>query len=178
MKRVFLLTVLACLTLASAALAQAPPPPPGGPNGLPPTAVLKDYLGLTDDQAAAFQTLLDTRQQAVQAVMPQLDAAEKALGEALKGSSPDPTQLGTLLLTVQGFKEQVRAADQAASAGFKALLTAEQQAKVDQILALQKALPALDAMQHLHLLPPPADGPGGGATRGSYPPVPAQLRVR
>jgi Spy/CpxP family protein refolding chaperone len=178
MKKIILLTALACLSLSSAALAQAPPPPPGGPNGLPPTAVLKDYLGLTDDQATAFQALLDTRQQAVQAILPQLDVAQKALDDALKGTSPDPTQLGTLLLTVQGFKEQIRAADQAASVGFKALLTAEQQAKVDQIVALQKALPALDAMQHLHLLPPPADGPGGGATRGSYPPVPAQLRSR
>jgi hypothetical protein len=177
MKKAFLLTLLAWLALTSAALAQAPPPPPpGGPGGPPPEVVLKDFLDFTDAQAASFQVMLETRQQAVQAILPQLDASEVALGDALKGSSPDPTQLGTLLLAVHGFKGQIRQAEETMAAGFNSLLTDAQKAKVAEILALAKALPALDAMRQLHLLPPPAGGPGGGTCRGSRPPDPAPVQ--
>ena len=176
MKKILLITAFACLALTSAALAQAPPPPPpGGPNGPPPTAVLKDYLGLTDDQAAAFQGLLDTRQQAVQAILPQLDAAQKALDVALKGTSPDPAQLGTLLLTVYGFQGQIRAAEEALATGFNGLLNDAQKVKVAEILALAKALPALDAMQQLHLLPPPGGGTGGRGANMRFRPPPSPL---
>ena len=34
--------------------------------------------------------------------MPQLDAAQKALDDALQAANPDPAQLGALLITVFG----------------------------------------------------------------------------
>jgi hypothetical protein len=167
MKKILLLTLLGCLALTSAVLAQAPPPPP--PGGPPPEVVLKEFLGLTDAQAAAFQSLLDTREQAIKAILPQLDAAEKALGDALQGSSPDPTQLGNLLLIAHGFRQQIRLAEEAMATGFNSLLTDEQKTKVAEILALQKVLPALNAMHQLHLLPPPPGGSNGAAIKGLRP---------
>lgn len=174
MKKLLLTAALASLALASAALAQAPPPPPGGPAGPPPEVVVKEYFGLTEEQAAGFDALLEARRQAIQAILPQLDAAEKALGEALGAPSPDPAQLGDLLLVAHGFREQIHQAEDAMVVGFNALLTAEQRAKVAEVLALMKAMPALDAMHRLRLLPPPPEGSREGATTGIRPPVPPQ----
>lgn len=176
MKKLLILAALTCLALTSGAFAQGPPPPPDAQAGPPPEIVLKEFLGLDEGQFAAFQALLETRHQAIQVILPQLEAAERALGDALKNPAPDPAQVGTLLLVAHGFREQLRNADLAALSGFHALLTAEQLAKVGQLIALLQAFPALDAMQRLHLLPPPGGDPTDGASRGFPPPPPAPAR--
>lgn len=170
MKKLLLLTMFACLALTSAVLAQAPPP--GGQSGPPPEVVLREYFGFTEEQAAEFQALLDARRQAIQAILPQLDTAEKALGDALKDPSPDPARLGNLLLVAHGFREQIRQAEETMVAGFNNLLTPEQKAKVAEILALARVLPALDAMHRLHLLPPPPPPGDGTGKRGMMPGFP------
>jgi Spy/CpxP family protein refolding chaperone len=117
--------------------------------GPPPEALLKDAFGLSDAQLASLKTLLDTQRQAVQAILPQLAAAEKALGDAVQASNPDPSQLGTLLLAVKGFRDQIRQADAAVAAGFRGLLTADQQKKLDAYLAMKDSVPVVMALQHL-----------------------------
>jgi Spy/CpxP family protein refolding chaperone len=154
MKKVLLLILLSCLALSAAALAQGPPPPPrGGPGGPPPPeiGVLKDALSLTDSQLTSLKILMDTRMQTVQGIMPQLDAAQKALDDALNAANPDPAQLGALLITVNGFRTQIKQADQTFAAGCKALLTADQLVKLNNYLSMMDSLPVLMALQSLHL---------------------------
>lgn len=155
--------LILALSLAAPALAQGqpPPPPPGGPGdpggpgpggpemGPPPDLALKEGLTLTDDQLAAFKSLQDVRRQTVESIMPQLAAADRAVAEALHASSPDPQQLASLQLTVKGYRDQVRTADETLGAGFKALLTPAQQAKLAQYLAMKDALPVLMALRHM-----------------------------
>jgi Spy/CpxP family protein refolding chaperone len=160
-KRKILIACILALSLALAlpALAQdqaPPPPPPGGPGGPggpemgpPPDLALKDALTLTDDQLASLKSLDDIRRQSVHGIMPQIQSAEKAMADALKSSSPDPQQLVALQIAVKGYRDQIRAADQTMAAGFRALLTPAQQAKLDSYLAMKDAVPVLMALRHL-----------------------------
>ena len=163
MNKVLALTLLTVLAVAGPALAQGPPPQgpggaggPGGPGfhggqqpGPAPEVVLKDVLGLSDDQVAAFKTLLDARKQAADTLVPQVMDAEKALAAALKATSPDATQLGTLLLKVQGLSTQLEQAAETSRTAFAKLLTTAQQQKVDQITSLRTSLQAGEALQRL-----------------------------
>jgi len=165
MNKILALTLLAALAIAVPTLAQSPPPQgPGGAGGLggpvaqggpqpgpAPDAVLKDVLAFSDDQLTALKALLDTRKQAADTLMPQLMDAEKTLGDALKATSPDATQLGTLLLNVQGFRTQLTQANETFRTAFAKLLTAAQQQKLDQITSLRTSLQAGEALQRLGL---------------------------
>jgi Spy/CpxP family protein refolding chaperone len=157
MKRTVVLSLLVVLMLTAPLLAQGPPPPQGaGPQGGPqagpaPEVVLKDVLGLTDDQVTALKGLLDTRRQNAEALHPQLADAEKALSDALAATSPDPTHVGTLLLAVQAVRTKLDKVDEAFRTSFTALLTSDQQQKVAAILNLQKSLQAGQALRQLGL---------------------------
>jgi Spy/CpxP family protein refolding chaperone len=172
MKRhVNVIAAVAIVTLLAAGTALAQPAPPlalaggaplpsaaqngpGGPGapqqaGPPPDAILKNVLGFTDEQLAALKTLLDTRQQTMQTLGPQIADAEKALNDALAGTNPDPANLGTLLLQVKALREQVTQANQTLAAGVIALLTTAQQQKVNDILSLEKSLSAAPILHNL-----------------------------
>jgi len=157
MRKILVLSLLAALAVATPVLAQGPPSggpggpgPGGGPQaGPPPETVLKDVLGLSDDQITALKAALDTRRQAADTLIPQLRDAEKALADALKATSPDPTQLGTLLLNVQAIRTQLDQANETFKSAVTKLLAAAQQQKVTDILTLQKSLQAGQALQQL-----------------------------
>ncbi|MFI5165210.1 MAG: hypothetical protein ACHQQS_01175 [Thermoanaerobaculales bacterium] len=68
--------------------------------------------------------------------------AEKALADALGAASPDPRQLGTLLLKVKALRDRAIAAQEAFTTAVKALLTTAQQQKINDILNLEKLLSA------------------------------------
>ena len=158
MRRTLAILLFAVLAAAAPALAQGPPPAgpggPGGPGGgpqagAPPEAVLKDALGLTDEQVTALKAALDTRKQAADALMPQLRDAERALADALKAASPDAAQLGSLLLNAQAIRTQLDQVNEAFKAAVTKLLTAAQQQRVTDILTLQKSLQAGQALQQM-----------------------------
>ncbi len=159
MKTMLALTLLAALAVTAPTIAQGPPPGgPGGPGpggppqaGAPPDSVLKDVLGLSDDQLTALKAALDARRQAADALTPQLMDAEKALAEALKAGTSDAGQLGTLLLKVQAVRAQLDQVGETFKAAFAKVLTAAQQQKVADVLALQKSLQAGQALQQLGL---------------------------
>ncbi len=163
MRRTLALVLFAAVAAAVPLLAQGPPP--GGPGGsgpgpgggqqagVPPDAVLKDVLGLSDDQLTALRAAIDARRQTADTLMPQLADAERALAEALKGGTTDATQLGTLLLKVQAVRAQLDQVQDAFKAALAKILNAAQQQKVADVLALQKALQAGQALQHLGLQP-------------------------
>ncbi len=129
------------------ALAGPGPAGPGGPGGPgpqgpPPDQVLKDVLGFTQAQLDSLQQLLQTRGTAIEALMKQLPAAEKALADAAGAATPDPTKVGSAFLAVQAIHKQIGQANEAFKTGFNNLLTADQQAKVAAIKALQASLTA------------------------------------
>jgi Spy/CpxP family protein refolding chaperone len=163
MKRILVLSLMVALLVSAPLLAQAPPPPqgggqqggPGGPGGQQagpaPDVVLKDALGFTDDQLAALKSLVDTHRQALDALQSKLADAEKALADALKATSPDATQVGTLLLAVQTIRGQMDKAHEAFRTSFGSLLTSEQQQRLAAIQNLQKSLQAGQVLRQLGL---------------------------
>jgi Spy/CpxP family protein refolding chaperone len=163
MKKLFLSLLLAgALPLAAQHGPGGPPGPPpnagpGGPGGpgpgaAPPELVLKDVLGLTDDQIAQIRNLAQARQQATQALITQLQTAQQALQTALSATTPDPAAVGTALLAVQSIQKQIEAAGDAFRTAVANLLTADQKAKVDQIKAIDAAVRAAGALHVLGLL--------------------------
>ncbi len=157
MKKLLIVIFLAAVVLAAPAFAQVGPPPPGpGPQGgaqagTPPDTVLKDVLGLTDTQLTTLKTLADTRRQAAEAIVPQLADAQKALADALQAASPDPAQLGVLLLNVKGLHTQLDQINQTFRTAFTNLLNGSQQQQVGQILSLEKQLQAAQVLHQLGL---------------------------
>ena len=159
MRTILALSLLAALAAAAPTTAQGPPPVgPGGPGpgggqqaGPPPDAVLRDVLALTDEQVTALRAAIDARRQAADTLMPQLADAEKALSDALKAAAPDAAQLGTLLLKVQAVRAQLDQLNETFKAAFTKLLSAAQQQKVADTLALQRSLQAGQVLQQLGL---------------------------
>jgi Spy/CpxP family protein refolding chaperone len=155
-------TLIATLLIAGVAAlvaAQGPPPPgpggPGGPGGPamgpPPEAVIKAALALSDVQMQSLQGLLQTRQQAVAQLQPQIADAELALAEAIHATTPDPATIGQLTLQLEALRAQIRAADTTVADGFLALLNDEQKARLDQIHATEGALRAAAALHQIGL---------------------------
>ncbi|HJQ39751.1 MAG TPA: periplasmic heavy metal sensor [Thermoanaerobaculia bacterium] len=99
MKRII---AIVALLIASSAFAQRPPRPNGPPPPLEANA-LADYLGLTDGQKAAAETIHEEFRASVEPIHEQIRALH----------------------------EQIKSAHEAADAKFLALLTSEQRARFE-----------------------------------------------
>lgn len=155
MKKPLLATLLLCVA-AAMPLAAQPGPPPGGPGGggnggPPPDVVLKEVLGFTEEQLTSLRQLGETKRAAIEALQPQVVAAEKALRDLVQGTSPDPTAVGTAFLNLQNLQKQFPPIEEAYRNGFKALLTSEQTAKVEAFRGVETALRTLEALHKLGL---------------------------
>ena len=156
MKRISIIAI-AVLLLACAVQAQGhrPPGPPSGAPGGPAVGPgsndngLAEYLGLTADQKAAWQTNQQELRTAAQALHEQQRALHDALQTALE--SGDATAVGTIMLQIRAIGDQLKAARDAAEAKFEALLTSEQISKYEAFQA------ALDFLRQR--------GPGGPSGR-------------
>ena len=110
-------------------------PAMGGMHGAPGFRLgrLAAYLELTDEQIAAAKTIFEDARAAAQPIHEAQRALHEELGALLDGDSPDPTEVGNLVLEIHANREQVKAIHDAAFEDFKALLTAEQLAKLEKL---------------------------------------------
>lgn len=149
MKRVAVFTLSILFIFAGTVLAQTrrPGPPglrgPAGP-GMPRGSAnpLADYLALTAEQKAAWETIRAETRDAIEPLHEQ--------GEALAGqleATTDAAGIGNLVLQLRSVTSQIEAAREAGDAKFAATLTAEQKMKFEAFQA---------AAQFLH-----HRGPGG-----------------
>ena len=164
--------ILMLIVVAGPAFAQAPPPPPpppgGGPGGHmgpPPEALLKETLGLTDEQMTALTALLETRRQSAEPIFIQLKEAEDALQELLQSPDPDQAKIDELKQTIANLQKQLDQINAVCQAGFKGLLTEAQQAFVAEALALEKKVSAAHAMRAMGLVAPPSTTESGAGYR-------------
>ncbi|MCH8267499.1 MAG: hypothetical protein IH846_08275 [Acidobacteria bacterium] len=109
-----------------------------------PVEALKRVLELTDVQAQQFSELRQSHRLATEAQRAQIREwtsqirlLEQQKNELLNSTSPDPGQIGSILIQQRSLQAQVRQARQDLAASFRkaaiALLTATQQEKVAQI---------------------------------------------
>ena len=104
---------------------------------------------LPENQLTALRALGETRRTASEALQAQLQAAQKALGDALKVANPDPANIGTLFLKVDSLQKQFKPIDDAFKTGFTNLLTAQQREKLAAIQAVEQQLKAAGALHAL-----------------------------
>lgn len=107
------------------------------------TAALKTYLGLTDAQVEQIQTLRKQRAEALQPEAAALRAKALELRQLMQTASPDAAKVGDLTVELKQLREQAAAERSSANDQIKAVLTADQQAKLKDLEAAAKLGPAV-----------------------------------
>ncbi len=161
-----MLKVLAALTTAVVLFGQTPVRPRAvAPAGRAQTA-LKTALGLGDQQISQLIQLRKDERQALQPIRQQMQAAARALRDAMAAANPDPAAVGKLTLQARGLREQVQQSNKSYHDRALALLDATQKAKLDNLqqalTGSAKAQAAIRAATALNLLESPAPGRGAG----------------
>jgi len=141
---------MAALPGAGLAQAQDPPPPapphgrefgpgrPGGPAGPGFGPRLAEELGLNDDQKAQLDALAAKQRATLRPLMEGARQAHDAFQAALDADNADAVTIGQAALAMKAADRKLRAAHEAAFEEMKAILTAEQAAKLDQVRAQHK----------------------------------------
>ena len=142
-----LLSLGLLLVFAVPISAQAPPPL-GGP---PPEYVLKEVLGLSDQQLASVRDLAQARASAADPLRRQLEDRQRVLSDALSSPTPDPGTIGTLVISINAAQKQFGQIEADFRNGFVGLLSDEQKAKLGFIQSAEAALRAAGALHQLGL---------------------------
>jgi Spy/CpxP family protein refolding chaperone len=142
-----LLSLALLLAFAVPISAQAPPPL-GGP---PPDSVLKEILGLSDQQFASVRDLAHARASAADNLRRQLEDRQRALSDALSSPTPDPGTVGALVISTNSLQNQGGQIEAGFRNGFLALLSEEQKSKLAFIQSVEAALRAAGALHQLGL---------------------------
>lgn len=104
---------------------------PGAEFGQHRVEMLTEALQLTQDQQNAWKTIRDNAQATVQPLAVQMRQIHADIRTALDAGNADAAALGAKMIAAHEVGTKIKAARDAAHAAFRALLTAEQQAKLD-----------------------------------------------
>jgi Spy/CpxP family protein refolding chaperone len=99
---------------------------------------LARYLELTDEQLAAAQAIFEAAREESAAVREAQRTLHEELAALLDGDDPDPAAVGELVLALHDNRAAVKAVHDAAFEDFKALLTAEQLAKLEKLQEVRR----------------------------------------
>ena len=140
-RRIIPLTAVALLAVATIALAgSAPHRRMGGGEGhfmgLGPR--IAAYLELTDVQKTQAKAIHDGTRASIEPLMEQRRQNRWAIDDLLDGENPSASAIGDLVITNRRIDDQVRVIRENARAQFVALLTPEQKAKYDEMIARQE----------------------------------------
>ncbi len=94
--------------------------------------MLKERLGLSDQQVAEIRELLRKHRDAVFPLQQDLRAKRHALVTALEAPQPDPMTVGRLVIEQRALRQRIQKLAQQLQADVRAVLTPEQQQKFDQ----------------------------------------------
>jgi len=144
-------TILFCAVLLVTASAVAQPTGDGSPNrfrgpggdgdggklGGPDMGCMIDFLELTDDQVAEWENIQAENREALREHMTEMRSIREEIHAVLNGGLPDATTLGNLMIESHELGQQARAAREAASDDFAALLTGEQPDKFELLNEFQ-----------------------------------------
>ena len=146
MKTIRLAAATSLLILLATPLARADEPLP------PPLVFVRTFLQLTDDQTAALIGMIRTRDAAMQPIAANVQASQEALGKLLDSPSADAAAAGSLLLDIHAGQKQLAAIAQSAAASFEALLSQEQQDRLQFVRQAAQAEPAIPAFKAVGLM--------------------------
>jgi Spy/CpxP family protein refolding chaperone len=161
MKKSIVLFVVLLAVTSTFALAQrsqgggpAGPPPmgglgagPGAPGAMPEAqmaTVLTKLLELTDAQQQSWQTLREQTRATIDPLALQARQLKDAVKTALEAGNADAATVGAKVISEFALDAQIKAAQDAEKTAFKALLTADQLARLtvfEQIQELMRPAP-------------------------------------
>ena len=149
------LSLAAALMTASFAFAQAPGIARVENMRRPDFSALKAHLALTDAQVTQLQDAQQQLRTVNRSGFEQLMQKEKTLRETLTAGSTDATAVGRLVLDIEALRKQIKAGQDSAVTIATAVLTAAQKAKLAELEAAEKLMPAVGEAHMLNLLAGP-----------------------
>ena len=126
--------------------AQQPPPAP---------AIVAQFHGFSDHQAAQFRQLLQNLQETAGELQQQIGPKQQALDTLLSTAQPDPATVGKLLLEIHALQQQFGQTVQSYHESFLTLLTSDQKQKTQAVVQAAQLLPAVRAFAEVRLIEPP-----------------------
>jgi Spy/CpxP family protein refolding chaperone len=135
--------------LAAGTMLAGGPDGPGGPGGRHGMAFHGMHkalanLNLTQEQKDKVHAVLESQRESFRAQREQMRADHEALQALLQSDQPNATKVGTAMLKVQANRTAAKTQMTNALASVRAVLTPEQQTKLDGYIAAQK-----DRMQEM-----------------------------
>ena len=133
MRRI-VLTIATMLVLTGGLFAQTTPG--GGRRGQRnPGAGIQNALGLSDAQVATIKSLVQNSQTQFQTLQNDIKQKRQTFETIINGASPNPTDVGNAALALHASENARKAAETALLNQVKQQLTADQQQKLDTIIA-------------------------------------------
>jgi Spy/CpxP family protein refolding chaperone len=96
---------------------------------------MTEYLGLTEEQQAAWKSLQEQQKAEMQPLMQEGRELHERLRTATEAENPDPTAVGAATLALKQHREKARAAHQAFTEKLTGTLTPEQKTKFEAFQA-------------------------------------------
>jgi Spy/CpxP family protein refolding chaperone len=107
----------------------------GGPRGGHPQAALKNALDLTDAQVTAITALMQNQRSSMETVRNEIQQKRTNLDTLLSAASPSPVDVGNAAIALHASEAKIKAARDSLISQIKQQLTADQQQKLDTLLA-------------------------------------------
>jgi hypothetical protein len=126
----------------------------GAPDHPKAKQAVTEFLSLVADQVTQWDGLLAAREAAVAPLAEQLKSTEEQLNELLNGDTPDPSAVGTLVISGKTLREGIQAANRTYIEGFEAMLTVDQKGKLGAVRRAARLAPVVPAFGVFGLLPP------------------------
>jgi Spy/CpxP family protein refolding chaperone len=156
--------VAAGAVLAGTLLAAEPPMRREGRGGRGARDGAAAYLGLTDEQKAQLAEQREAARPQAQALFGKVQENRERLRQALAAATPDPAVVGSIAIEGHRLQQQLKAQREAGEKALRAILTPEQQTKLDALQALRSGpgRRGPGPMGPMLFGPPPGDdGPDG-----------------
>ena len=118
-------------------------------------AALKEYLGLTDAQMEQMRTLRRDQAEQVRPDAQAVRAKAQELRKEMQSSAPDPAKVGQLTVELKQLREKAMAERSGFGDKVRAVLTADQQAKLKALEEAAKLAPAARQAAAMGLIAPP-----------------------
>jgi len=116
---------------------------------------LKVYLNLTDTQVQALMAVQKSQQDATTAIYKQISDKQTQLNNLLKGTSPDPFQVGQLSIDINNLRKQLPISGEPYRTNALNVLTADQKNKLTALVAALQLMPAANEAVNLNLIDRP-----------------------
>lgn len=109
-----------------------------GPRHAAPMKQLAAFLGLTEEQRAAWEAAHRDVKSKVEPLHDQMRTLHDQLKKALEAAKPDPTAVGKLVISIHGLQDQMRKAHEGLEQQLEGILTPEQKAKFEAFKAARE----------------------------------------